>query len=252
MRIKALIFDVDGTLADTEEAHRTAFNQAFEHHGLDWNWSRLLYAQLLKTAGGQERLGVYVDSLELGPIEHRLLKERIPAIHKSKTEHYTRLIQSGSVPLREGVARLLDEASSAGVRLAIASTTTRANIDALIASNLGRTGMRRFSAVGAGEQTQRKKPAPDIYEWVLGQLCESAADCVAIEDSAHGLTAAKRAGLFTLITPTRWTCAEDFSDADLVVPSLGSCDRPLVELQYEFSTKRALRSGLVSSALGEA
>jgi len=227
MKLKALIFDVDGTLADTEEVHRSAFNIAFERHGLDWNWSKPKYAHLLLTTGGKERIGVYIDSLPLAPADQRELTLRIPAIHKTKTDIYTAMILDGKVPLRDGALRLIEEATQAGVKLAIASTTTLANIEALLRANLGPDALLRFAAIGAGDPVDRKKPAPDIYEFVLRQLGTQAEDCVAIEDSSNGLMAAKAAGLFTVVTPSYWTRSEDFSAADLVLPSLGTHERPL-------------------------
>jgi HAD superfamily hydrolase (TIGR01509 family) len=235
MKIKALILDVDGTLADTEEAHRTSFNRAFEQHNLRWAWDAQEYARLLKVTGGKERIGAYIDSLEIGASERRELHARIPALHATKTDIYTRLVGEGLVPLREGVARLLDEAEQAGVSLSIATTTTLANIEALLTVTLGRGALGRFKVIGAADQAPRKKPAPDIYEYVLGQLRESAADCVAIEDSAQGLAAAKAAGLFTVVTPSRWTRDENFADADLVLPSLGFSPHPLRDIETRFN-----------------
>jgi HAD superfamily hydrolase (TIGR01509 family) len=227
MRLKALIFDVDGTLADTEDAHRCAFNAAFEDQGLDWNWTRPRYAELLATTGGKERLAAYVDALELQPAERTALKARIPAIHAAKTVFYTRMIDDGRIPLRDGVARLFDEARAAGVRLAIASTTTYANIEALLRIHLGPAALGCFAVIAAADQVRRKKPAPDIYAYVLHELALSSDDCVAIEDSYNGLTAAKGAGVYTVVTPSYWTRTEDFSSADLVLPTLGSEARPL-------------------------
>jgi beta-phosphoglucomutase-like phosphatase (HAD superfamily) len=227
VKLKALIFDVDGTLADTEEAHRGAFNEAFRQHGLDWNWSRPQYAHLLSVTGGKERLGAYIDSLPLTSGEQRALTERIAAIHKTKTDVYASMIAAGQVSLRDGVERLIDEAARANVQLAIASTTTLANIEALLHRTLGRYSMQRFAVVGAGDQVRRKKPAPEIYRFVLRELARSAPQCVAIEDSSNGLKAAKTAGLYTVVTPSFWTRAEDFSAADLVLPSLGSAAQPL-------------------------
>jgi beta-phosphoglucomutase-like phosphatase (HAD superfamily) len=222
VKLKALIFDVDGTLADTEEVHRRAFNLAFGRHGLDWNWDRPLYARLLLTAGGKERLGAYIDSLPLGVVEHRALRQRIPAIHQTKTDLYASMIAAGSIPLRDGVERLIDEAAGANVQLAIASTTTLANIEALLQATLGRHSPHRFAVIGAGDQVRHKKPAPEIYRFVLRELNRPADQCAAIEDSATGLAAAKTAGLYTVVTPSAWTQGEDFSAADLVLPSLHS------------------------------
>jgi HAD superfamily hydrolase (TIGR01509 family) len=235
MKIKALIFDVDGTLADTEEAHREAFNTAFAKHGLDWHWRRTDYARWLSVTGGKERLAAFIDSLPLADRERNELKARIPAIHRTKSEAYACLVRRGGVPLRAGVERLLLEAASAGVLLAIASTTTRANIDVLLCAHFGGAATRRFSVIGAGDAVAEKKPAPDIYRFVLRQLGEASTDCVAVEDSGQGLIAAKRAGLFTVVTPSDWTAGEDFSEADLLLSSWDSCDRPFLELEYAFA-----------------
>ena len=151
MSPRALIFDVDGTLADTEELHRRAFNEAFMLHGLDWNWSQELYAQLLRTAGGKERIAAFIDTLELSPLRRRQLLEQVHAIHGTKTALYTRLIDNGAAPLRDGVTRLLEEAHRDGVPLAIATTTTFANIEALLTASLGPDALQRFAAIGSAD-----------------------------------------------------------------------------------------------------
>jgi beta-phosphoglucomutase-like phosphatase (HAD superfamily) len=225
--LEALIFDVDGTLADTEEAHRCAFNEAFQELGLPWNWSRPRYAHLLLTAGGKERLAAHIDSLDLPAPGRRELKGRIEAIHRAKTLNYTRMVLGGGVALRDGVARLIDDAARAHVRLGIATTTTFVNVEALLRTGLGSSAINRFAVIGAAGDAARKKPAADIYEYVLRQLGASPQRCVAIEDSANGLRAAKAAGLYTIVTPSYWTRTEDFSGADLVLPSLGSARHPL-------------------------
>jgi beta-phosphoglucomutase-like phosphatase (HAD superfamily) len=227
MKLKALIFDVDGTLADTEEAHRRAFNEAFGSEGLDWLWSKPQYAELLRTTGGKERIAAYINGLPLGAAERDAIMERVAALHKIKTANYMRIINAGEVPLRDGVARLLDEAEAAGVALGIATTTTFDNIQALLQTTLGPRAMQRFAVIGAGDQVPRKKPAPDIYKYVLRQLGLRPQDAVAIEDSANGVASAKGAGLFTIVTPSYWTAAEDFAAADLVLPALGSAEQPL-------------------------
>ncbi len=241
MKIKAIIFDVDGTLADTEDAHRQAFNSAFAEHRLDWHWSTSDYVRWLAVTGGKERLAAFVESLPHSSQERAALKTRIPAIHRTKNDHYARLVRGGRVPLRAGIKRLLKEAESAGVTLAIASTTTRENIDALLGAHFGSGAHGRFSVIGAGDAVAQKKPAPDIYRFVLRELGESSADCVAVEDSLQGLAAAQRAGLFTVVTPSDWTCGEDFSAADLLLASWDSCDRPLLELEYAFAAKLGRR-----------
>ena len=226
--LKALIFDVDGTLADTEEAHRCAFNEAFQQLGLEWNWSKPKYAHLLLTAGGKERLAAYIDSLGLPSVRRLEWMDRIEAIHRAKTLNYTRTVLAGGVALRDGVARLIDDAVRSRVRLGIATTTTLANVEALLRTGLGASALDRFAVIGRAGDAARKKPSADIYEHVLRRLGASPQECVAIEDSANGLRAAKAAGLFTIVTPSYWTRTEDFSGADLVLPSLGSTEHPLM------------------------
>jgi HAD superfamily hydrolase (TIGR01509 family) len=227
MSIEALIFDVDGTLADTEEAHRTAFNLAFERCGLAWNWSRADYRELLKVTGGKERITSYIASLSASDAEKRKLLERIPDIHAEKTKFYSSVVCDGAVPLREGVERLLDDAQAAGYKLAIASTTTAVNVDALLQATLGSRGLERFSVIACGDQVAAKKPAPDIYQLALHHLALPAANAIAFEDSINGLCSARAAGLWTVVTPTFWTEDGDFSAAGLVLPSLGEPSQPL-------------------------
>ena len=227
MSIKALIFDVDGTIADTEETHRQSFNAAFLEHGLHWDWSRHEYAELLRTSGGKERLEVYIGSLQPEPQEKARLMRMVQLIHGSKTRIYGELIADGRAPLRPGVARLISEARAAGLRLGIASTTTSANVSALIGAQFGAEAWNWFEALACGDVVSSKKPAPDIYTRVLGMLRLPAQDCVAFEDSVNGLRSAKAAGLYTVVTPTAWSEGQDFSGADLVLRSLGDADAPL-------------------------
>lgn len=227
MTLEALIFDVDGTMADTEEAHRTAFNYAFERYRLGWKWDRDAYRELLTTTGGKERLATYIASLDLSAPERKRLVEMVPAIHAEKTRFYSSFVADGAIPLREGVLRLAEEALDAGCRLAIASTTTAVNIDALLQSTLGPRGIEMFSVIACGDQVRAKKPAPDIYRLALTHLGVAPENAAALEDSANGLRAATGAGLWTVVTPTFWTEHHDFSDAALHLPSLGEPDRPL-------------------------
>ncbi|MEP7299459.1 MAG: HAD-IA family hydrolase [Burkholderiales bacterium] len=220
MRIEALIFDVDGTLADTEEAHRVAFNLAFQRYKLGWVWKPAEYRELLKITGGKERMAHYIDQLDVSPTEHRRLSTMVPDIHAEKTRFYSSFVADGAVPLRDGVAPLLDEALAAGCKLAIASTTTAVNIDALLQSTLGPRGLDMFSAIACGDQVRAKKPEPDIYRLALRGLDLLAEHAIAFEDSPNGLRAATGAGLRTVVTPTYWTEGGDFSDAALLLPGL--------------------------------
>jgi HAD superfamily hydrolase (TIGR01509 family) len=219
---EALIFDVDGTLADTEEAHRRAFNSAFSKFGLNWSWDSALYGELLLVTGGKERMHRYIASLSVPQSERSRLLGLVPALHALKTRRYHELIAGGHVPLRPGVAGLMIQARSAGVRLGIASTTSPENIEALIASGLGEDALAWFDTIAAGDVVAKKKPAPDIYNAALQALRVSPSSAVAIEDSALGVTAAKAAGLFTVATPSQWTSTEDLTAADVVMDSLAA------------------------------
>lgn len=226
-RLRALIFDVDGTLADTEETHRQAFDYAFLALDLGWAWPKPLYGELLQTSGGRERIERFIDMLPLPQDEKLRLAALAPAIHREKTRLYTELVADGRCPLRPGVVRLIREARSAGMLLAIASTTSAQNVDALLARHLGPGAMRMFDAVACGDHVQRKKPAPDIYHLALAMLGLPAAACVAFEDSSNGVCAAKAAGLLTIVTPSSWTTGERFPRADLELPHLGDESIPL-------------------------
>lgn len=227
MSIEALIFDVDGTLADTEEVHRQAFNQAFGRLRLDWQWSPETYRRLLAVTGGKERIAAWIDEQRPAPAQRKAWLARVPELHAEKTAIYTTIARDGGIPLRPGIERLVDEARAAGLRLAIASTTTAANIDALLQAAWGPRGLELFDVIACGDQVRAKKPAPDIYQLALDALGLPPERAIAVEDSDNGLRSARGAGLWTLVTPTFWTEGSAFEGAGLVLPHLGSPDEPL-------------------------
>jgi HAD superfamily hydrolase (TIGR01509 family) len=224
--LQALIFDVDGTVADTEEIHRQAFNAAFIELALWWDWSAPEYMQLLRVSGGPQRLAHYIETLSVPEGEKQRLRGLVPTIHATKTRLYRELIERGA-PVRPGVLRLMKEARAAGLRLALGATSTTANVEALLSASLGREALGWFSAVASVDQVPNRKPAPDLYLRLLGELRLPASACVALEDSANGVQAAKAAGLYTIATPSRWTATQDFGAADLVLHSLGDPQAPL-------------------------
>ena len=227
--MQALIFDVDGTLADTETAHRQAFNAAFAEAGLDWFWDEALYTRLLQVAGGKERLLHYWRMVDREEAEGAQAQAVVDAVHAIKTRHYTERVSGSGLPLRPGIARLMGEAQAAGIRLAIATTTTPANLDALLRVHFGATWRTRFAAIGDAGTTHAKKPAPDIYHHVLGQLGLQAAACLAFEDSSNGLLAARAARVPTIVTPTGYTSRERFDGALAVLPHLGDPHTPILQ-----------------------
>jgi HAD superfamily hydrolase (TIGR01509 family) len=227
IRLEALLFDVDGTLVDTEELHRQAYNQTFVKFGFGWDWDVELYARLLSVSGGEGRIAHYIDLVDLPTSEKARLRRIVPAIHRIKTGCYGELVANKSVPLRPGVGRLITEARRAGLLIGLAASSASANVRRLIASAFGMDVGSAVDAIVCVDEVGRKKPAPDIYELLLTRLATPAHACVAFEDSRNGMLAAKAAGLRTVVTPTRWTAAQKFEEADLILPRLGDPTQPL-------------------------
>lgn len=231
--LRALLFDVDGTLAETEEVHRQAFNAAFATAGLDWVWSKDLYRELLEVTGGKERIRHYLDTRRPdfhGPDD---MATFIANLHQTKTAIYTDRVAAGGVAPRPGVRRLLAEARAAGLRLAIATTTTPDNVTALLRANLAPDAESWFEVIAAGSMVPSKKPAPDIYLYAMERMGVEPAACLAFEDSENGLIAARAAGLKTLVTVSDYTQSHDFSGAALLLDQLGEPDRPFQVLAGE-------------------
>ena len=221
VKLQALLFDVDGTVADTEELHRQSFNQAFLRSNLKWQWSPALYAELLDISGGHDRIATYIDRLEVASDEKARLRQLIPHIHHTKTQEFGRRIEEGPVQPRPGVVRLIEEAWAAGIKIGFASTSAWDNVSMLLAAAFGLSRRFEVGAIANADMVSRKKPAPDVYELLMRMLRVPADACVAFEDSANGVAAASAAGAFVVATPSRWTVRQDFSRADLVLPTLG-------------------------------
>jgi HAD superfamily hydrolase (TIGR01509 family) len=218
--LQALIFDVDGTLAETEELHREAFNEAFAAAALPWRWDRPLYAELLAVTGGKERIA-HFEQVMRHPAP--LPPAQVAALHRDKTARYTARVAAGGLALRPGVRRLLQDARAAGLKLAIATTTSRPNVDALLAAC---APVPVFDVIAAGDEVAAKKPAPDIYTLALQRLELPPSACIALEDTANGLRSARGAGLACVMTVSAYGGTGPFENAACVVSHLGDADEP--------------------------
>jgi HAD superfamily hydrolase (TIGR01509 family) len=246
---KALIFDVDGTLADTEkDGHRPAFNRSFAAAGLDWHWSVEEYGQLLRITGGKERMRGYLAQNPDKNININDMDNLIVNLHNAKNRLYADIVRTGEIPLRPGVARLLQEARASDIRLAIATTTTRSNVVALLEANLGAESEDWFEIIATADEVPDKKPSPAVYHYVLDKLGLSASDCLAIEDSQNGIRAAHAAGLPVIVTVNGYTKNDDFGEAELIIDQFGEPGSPYKILGGSWAGRLAENSGYIDIA----
>ncbi len=225
--LKALIWDVDGTLAETErDGHRVAFNQAFAEHGLSWRWGVQEYGRLLRVAGGFERLLAYMAGQEAAPLELAARERLARAIHACKNRHYAILVERGGLEPRPGVRRLIEQCVSEGIVLAVATTTSRGNVEALFPQLFGTRWRDLFRAVVCAEDAPRKKPDPLVYCLALVRLGYTSGEVLAMEDSPAGLAAARAASVACLITRSSYFDDADFTGAAWVGGSLNDPVHP--------------------------
>ena len=233
--LKALIFDVDGTLADTEMAHLAAFNHAFREGALDWHWSVEAYTQLLSISGGRERLKHFwkTSNPATRAIDGGAIEDLIERLHLVKTAAYEKAVQDGQVAMRPGVLDLIHAAGQEGLKLAIATTTSPVNISALLRRAIGEDWRKLFAVVEDASTAHLKKPHPMVYLQTLQRLRLPAEDCIAFEDSQNGLISARAAGLATVITRNSFTMDHDFQGARAVLDSLATTDLAAVRTLHQ-------------------
>jgi HAD superfamily hydrolase (TIGR01509 family) len=223
--LRALIFDVDGTLAETErDGHRPAFNEAFAAAGLDWHWSPELYGELLRVGGGKERIRFYLSQYRP---DFDATEAMISDLHRAKNYYYAQRVAAGAVPVRPGVRRLLEEARAAGMRLAIATTTSMENVTALLEHCFSPGAEGWFDVIAAGAVVPALKPAPDVYHFTVEALRLEPGECLAIEDSGNGVRSAVAAGVPVLATVSRYTVDDDLTGAVAVLDHLGGPGLPV-------------------------
>jgi HAD superfamily hydrolase (TIGR01509 family) len=220
-RPDAVIFDVDGTLVDSERhGHRVAFNMAFEALDLPYRWDEEEYGELLRVIGGQNRLHAYLRDQGM-PDDER--DDLVPRLHKRKTEILSELVDEGRIEVRPGVSRLIRELEGAGCHLAVATTGSRGWVEGLLRQLL--EGVQ-FDAVVTGDEVENRKPDPEAFTEVLDRLGVKAADAVVVEDSADGLDAAVAAGLACVVVVNGYTEDHDLQAAELVLDGFGEPDAP--------------------------
>jgi HAD superfamily hydrolase (TIGR01509 family) len=221
--LKAILWDVDGTLAETErDGHLVAFNRAFEALDVPWRWSESRYGELLAVAGGRERLLHDMHSQALAPADPAQREALVERIHRLKNELYGAIVTAGAVPLRAGVPELFDDCAAAGVRMGIATTTSAENVAALLGAQLGSTWRSRFDTVLCAEQAPKKKPDPQVYLRALQALRLPPEEVLAIEDSPAGVAAARAAHIAVIVVRSFYFANADVSGALAVGASLGS------------------------------
>ena len=245
--LQAIIFDMDGTLADTEDIHRQAFNLSFGEFGLDWEWQPAEYHDLLAISGGKERIRNYLEKRGVLRDKKKARWKLADAIHKRKSAIYRELLGADHIRLRDGVERLISEAHRLGIDLGIATSSSRSNVETLLGATLGKESLSLFTTIVTCDVVEDKKPSPAVYQYALAELGRVCEDCVAIEDTRNGNLAARAAGLTTVITTHAYSLDNDFEGAALVVSSLGEPEWPFEVLRGD-----AHGAGLIDVALLDA
>ncbi len=229
--LQGLIFDVDGTLADTEEVHREAFNQTFRRFDLPWDWTPALYEKLLATSGGKERITRFAADVSPALAARADFPDFVRQLHSEKTVCYAALLRTGQIRLRPGIERLLHAARSQGVVLGIATSSAWSNLKALLDNNLPQEWPTWFAAIETCDTVAEKKPSPAVYQAVLRRMRLAPQHCLALEDTENGLKAARAANLATVITAHQFTCREAFVGAAVVLDGLGDPGHPMSVLR---------------------
>ena len=231
MLLSAVLFDLDGTIAETEDLHRRCFNESFKEFNLDWFWDEAIYKELINIGDGKDRIENYIKRAWPEMLEYKNLTKYINSIHKVKNELFEDYILESKINLRPGVQRLLNDLKKNKVRIVIVSSTSEKNILSLFEKGLNMDPKSIFDLIAHGNCTENKRPSPEIYEWILEKLRLPSQSCIAIEDSLRGVESATNANIQVLVTPSNYTKHEKFVDAKVVVSDLGEKDRPFKRIK---------------------
>ena len=223
--IKALIFDVDGTIAETEELHRKAYNNVFSEEGMDWIWSKELYKKLLKIAGGKERLNHFEENVTTK--KYYLKEIDILKIHTKKNKRYNEWVNDGYLQPRSGIKSIIKKSFDQKIKLAISTSTSMMNVKSLFKKCFGFEPSSFFQAIATGDMVKRKKPDSELYSLVLNQLSLDPSECIALEDSNIGLLSAKKANIKTICSPSEYHIDDDFTKADFMCEDFTKDKLPL-------------------------
>ena len=249
MLLSAVLFDVDGTISETEELHRKSFNESFKEFNLDWFWDEAIYKELINIGSGVERIEYYIKRAWPEMMEYKNLAKYINSIHKVKNEIFEDYIVESEIKPRPGVIRLINELKENKIRIAIVSSTSESNLLKLFKEGLNIDPLTTFDLIAHGDCTKNKRPSPEIYEWILEKLRLPPQSCIAIEDSLRGLESAKNAELNILATPSIFTKEEDFSNAKLVISNLGEPDAPFETIKGNDFGSRFVNIDLLAKLL---
>ena len=226
MKLNAVLFDVGGTIAESEEIHRVSFNEAFKEFGLTWYWDEAIYRELVFVGGGKERIKHYITRAWPEMLKQKNLTKYIESVHKIKGQIYEEFLNDSQLKARPGIIRLLKELKNEKIRLAIVSDTTEENLINLFKKGLCINPIEWFEILAHGGCTIQKKPSPDIYLWTLERLKLPPEACLAIEDAPRGVDSATDAGLKVLVTPSIYTLEENFEKSSLLLSHLGEPEEP--------------------------
>tara|TARA_B100000989_G_C19414146_1_gene415687 strand:+ start:63 stop:821 length:759 start_codon:yes stop_codon:yes gene_type:complete len=226
MNLSAVLFDVGGTIAESEEIHRISFNEAFKEYGLSWYWDEAIYKELICVGGGKERINYYIKRAWPEMLKQKNFSNYVNTLHRLKSQIYVELMNDMKIKARPGVLRLLNELREAKIRLAIVSDTLEQNLINLFKKGLDIDPIEWFEVIAHGDCVDYKKPAPDLYMWALEKLQLHPDACLAIEDAPRGMISAHEAGLKVIITPSKYTKEEKFDLANIVISDLGEPNIP--------------------------